>query len=169
MRRKRGRKRSLDRVIPAGDLLLKLMSDGLSIRKAAAYCGLDPRSVRRAAQSDEQFAQAYGRAKIEAEKKCLNAIMRAIHTDWRSAAWLLERTQYRDYGKRDPDSITPAQLAHVIERLVGVIATKVPPEHINSVLEGINEVRNAFRKEECDDTESTQPEWPDDGADVPAG
>ena len=47
-----------------------------------------------------QFSHAIKRAEVEAMMRALAQINTAMATDWRAAAWLLERSYPHEYGRR---------------------------------------------------------------------
>jgi transposase len=73
---------------------------------AAALCGITSRSYRnwmaRGRRGEEPyaaFAQAMERAEAMGEARCARLIDEASLTDWRPAAWWLERRHPEEWGR----------------------------------------------------------------------
>jgi len=112
-------------------LLLKLISDGLGWRTAAQCIGLDPNAVVYAAEHDRRFARDLLLAERALDREGVQRLLAAARNPrhWRAAAWLLERLNPDDYGRkrtRQPalDRRTVDQLADAFVALV----RKLPPE-----------------------------------------
>jgi len=49
--------------------------------------------------------------------------------DWKAAAWMLERRDRENYGRRDPDSLSRAQMVDVMGKFAGVLMAAVPVKY----------------------------------------
>ncbi|MEK6236129.1 MAG: hypothetical protein N2C14_15595, partial [Planctomycetales bacterium] len=60
--------------------------------------------------------------------RTLRRVLEASAWDWRAGAWLLERRWWRDFGRRPAESVSPRELAAVLERAVDLLLVEVPDE-----------------------------------------
>jgi len=81
---------------------------GNTIRTACAMAGISDKSFYRWLKEAEhapeghelrEFRDTVKRAKAVAEHRNVMAIQKAAQKDWRAAAWFLERTRPKDWGK----------------------------------------------------------------------
>ena len=91
--------------------------DGQPITRAARLAGLNPDTVHRWRKEDEEFDEAVEDA-LEFQIAVLTAkVDRASDTDWKAAAWRLERLRPDEFGSKKEVSVTATQsngLAEVI-------------------------------------------------------
>ena len=79
----------------------RLAAEAAGISETTFYAwqrGVFPRGADKELKS--QFSKELMRARAEAALKLLLIIQRAAHTDWRAAAWILERRFPEDFGKQ---------------------------------------------------------------------
>jgi hypothetical protein len=94
------------------DAIVKLVGNGAFIERACDEVGISERTfygwIKRGEDPDEtdprylRFLQATTRARAAFENRTLNVVVQAAPTDWRGAAWLLERlfpTRYSNMRK----------------------------------------------------------------------
>lgn len=99
-------------------------------REVAARCaGIDDSTLYRWASRGEkpnapriyrEFFEGLEKADAEAEARAIEVIMQAAETDWRAAAWWLERTRPHKYGRRlatAPTNETSSELERLIEAM----------------------------------------------------
>ncbi|HMO64815.1 MAG TPA: helix-turn-helix domain-containing protein, partial [Verrucomicrobiota bacterium] len=102
-----------------------LISAGLTMAETARYVGCHPRTIVRAMARDAPFCRAVRQAELTARFDPEVLMRRAATTNWRAAAWLLERTNPRDYGRRTPPRAAAQEIeaacAHVIETAVAEV------------------------------------------------
>ncbi len=76
---------------------------GATYELAARYAGFDDSTFRRYMSDDRPEFQAFRAAVWQAEAEGVQALLARIHTaaatDWRAAAWILERRHPDDYGR----------------------------------------------------------------------
>ena len=101
-----------------------MIRQGCTREVAARYAGIDDSTLYRCASRGEkpnapriyrEFFEGLEKADAEAEARAIEAIMQAAETDWRAAAWWLERTRPHKYGRRAEVTHEPSR---ELERLV---------------------------------------------------
>jgi hypothetical protein len=111
-----GRPRVLDEI--KRSQVVALIASGYGLVGAAKYVGCDPRSIRREAQRDDAFDLELREAEKQAKLCPLEAIRHKAHTHWRAAAWLLERTEPKQFSKRTNDSMKPSDINRLFEAVL---------------------------------------------------
>jgi hypothetical protein len=91
-----------------------LISAGCGTRTAADYVGCSPSTIRREALRNPEFHEQVRSADLSCQLSPLQAIRKAAATNWRAAAWLLERTNPARYGNQRK----PAKSAEVAEAMI---------------------------------------------------
>jgi hypothetical protein len=91
-----------------------LIATGCGFRTAADYVGCSPSTIRREALRNPEFHEQVRNADLRCQLTPLQAIMKAAATNWRAAAWLLERTNPQRYGNQRK----PAKPADVAEAMI---------------------------------------------------
>jgi hypothetical protein len=91
-----------------------LISAGCGFRTAAEYVGCSPSTIRREALRNPEFHEQVRSADLSCQLSPLQAIRKAAATNWRAAAWLLERTNPQRYGNQRK----PAKSADVAEAMI---------------------------------------------------
>lgn len=88
--------------------IIALLANGSSRRVAGRIAGCSHTTIERTAQRDPEFAAELEAAEHNVEIEALQQIRKAAKKDryWRAAAWLLERTNPRDFTRRTPDTLT---------------------------------------------------------------
>jgi transposase len=101
-----------------------MIRQGCTRDVAARFVGIDDSTLYRWASRGEkpnapriyrEFFEGLKKADAEAEARAIEAIMQAAETDWRAAAWWLERTRPHKYGRRTEVTHEPSQ---ELERLI---------------------------------------------------
>lgn len=120
---KAGRPRALD------DSKLReicaLVTAGFGLPGAAEYVGCAASTVRREAQRNLDFQEKLRKAQLASELDPLNSIRQSARSNWRAAAWYLERTNPQKYAKRNPMTLTPAEVKEFTETLANLISSEV--------------------------------------------
>ena len=102
------------------DEILQTIREGQPITRAARLCGVNPDSVHRWRQEDPDFNEAVEEA-IEFQVAVLTRkVDQASDTDWKAAAWRLERLRPDEFGSKREVNVTATQsngLAEVIKMI----------------------------------------------------
>lgn len=80
--------------------LLQLLERGLTLDPAAVLTGIPNETVAAWLRDRPDFAQAVRVAQAKCRGRLEDTILRAAKTDWRAAAWILERRWSQEYGQR---------------------------------------------------------------------
>jgi len=98
-----------------------LVSAGSSIEAAARYVSCSVLTIRREARRNRQFHESLRRSRISAELNPIQMMRSAATSEWRAAAWLLERTQPQRFAKRPPNSFSQEEVVELLGRVCDVI------------------------------------------------
>jgi hypothetical protein len=79
---------------------LRLVAVGFSTRQAAHNVGVSPSTVREKVRTSREFASRYEDSKAQAIPVLAESIYKASQKSWRASAWLLERLQPEQFGRR---------------------------------------------------------------------
>lgn len=104
--------------------------DGQPITRAARLAGLNPATVHRWREEDEEFGEAVEDA-LEFQIAVLTAkVDRASDTDWKAAAWRLERLRPDEFGAKKELQVTATQNNGIAEVIAMIEQTNdsVKPE-----------------------------------------
>ena len=104
--------------------------DGQPITRAARLAGLNPATVHRWREEDEEFGEAVEDA-LEFQIAVLTAkVDRASDTDWKAAAWRLERLRPDEFGAKKELQVTATQSNGIAEVIAMIEQTNdsVKPE-----------------------------------------
>jgi hypothetical protein len=104
--------------------------DGQPITRAARLAGLNPATVHRWREEDEEFKEAVEDA-LEFQIAALTAkVDRASDTDWKAAAWRLERLRPDEFGAKKELQVTATQSNGIAEVIAMIEQTNdsVKPE-----------------------------------------
>ena len=100
--------------------ILQTIREGQPITRAARLCGVNPDSVHRWRQEDPEFNEAVEEA-VEFQVAVLTRkVDQASDTDWKAAAWRLERLRPDEFGSKREVNVTATQsngLAEVIKMI----------------------------------------------------
>lgn len=94
---KRGRPRALDDT--KRGQVCALVSAGAGLRQAAEYVGCSHSTLCREARRDAGFREQLRRARATTQLAPLQSMRQAAQTNWRAAAWMLERSDPEQYGR----------------------------------------------------------------------
>jgi hypothetical protein len=122
--------------------VVALVANGSSRRVAARYVGCAPSTITRTAARDPQFGAELAHAEQMAEINLLRAIQAAGKKPkyWRAAAWLLERRNVNDFGRRSPNMLTDEQVAEMINQMVEVLHEDVSEENYARALRKLDQL-----------------------------
>lgn len=119
--------------------ILATVALGVWPDRAAQIHGVNPASMRKHKQRNDDFVTALEKAEAEAEGAFHGRILKASGKHWTAAAWMLERRWPNRYAKREPEvqvtvsnevNVTPngppepeqfGDMLDYADRLVGVI------------------------------------------------
>lgn len=110
-KKKNGRPRKLKGSVDAQ--VMACLAMGASIKDATDYVGLDYSTILKRRDSDPSFSKRMRHAVALGKRRLVFKIMAA--SDWKAAAWMLERKWWKEYAKRTPDL---EQLAALAQRAV---------------------------------------------------
>jgi hypothetical protein len=121
-----GRPRSLDdakrREIAA------LLTAGYPIHAAAEYVGCSPRTIKREIRRNSEFAERVRRAETAGQLEPLSTVRNAAKSDWRAAAWYLERTNPDRFAKRNPVLLKPDEVLEQLDSIAEQMLHEVKDE-----------------------------------------
>lgn len=127
--------------------ILAILGVGGTRDMAAQYIGCHPRTLRRAAERDPEFAKKIIQAETTLENACLDTISKASRDPkyWRCAIWALDRVYPQRYAQGKRDMLSSKQIRDITEGVVGVVLSALPesvitPE-LRERLEEISETR----------------------------
>jgi hypothetical protein len=114
------------------NLIIVLIGRGASRREAAAYVKCHHTTIGRAAARDEAFGAKLSQVEMAASLARNGMIHRAASEPkyWRAAAWMLERRNPEDYGKRSPNTFTADQVQSLLASVCTAALATVQPEKV---------------------------------------
>ncbi len=115
--RKPGRPAKLDG--KAKTQIVAMIAVGCSRARAARLAGVRPSALAMLTKRDPAFAEEIKQAEKRREMEALASIRRASGKSWRAAAWLLERTMRRQYGR--PSAAKTAKRANKSSPMKGML------------------------------------------------
>ena len=142
--------------------ICSLIGAGASRTAAARHVGCSPSTIYRETQRDGIFQAQLEKAEADFEVVLVARIGEAARskTQWRAAAWLLERRCPGQFRLRNPKLLTLAELQIAISQVVSVLTESLEESKQAEILQRIGEVLEEF--EEDGSTE------PDDGEESPS-
>jgi hypothetical protein len=116
--------------------IIGMLSMGCSRRMAAKQVGCAPSTITRTAERDEEFREEIADAESQADIRALKLIRNTAQQEryWRVAAWLLERRNPEEYGRRAPHTFTGTQVTEFLLRGLREVVAAVPEEDLSDVL-----------------------------------
>ena len=116
--------------------ILALLAMGCSRRMAARQVGCAASTITRTAERDEEFHNQIADAEAQADVRALRLISRTAQQEkyWRVAAWLLERRNPEEYGRRAPHTFTGTQVTELLLRGLKEVVRSVAEENLADVL-----------------------------------
>ncbi len=115
-----GRPKKLDSA--KQDQICALITVGCTRRTAAQHTGVSCTGIRNLARRDREFADRLQRAEMLREANALKHIYNAGAKNWRTAAWLLERTFPDDYARKRPKSFSYDEARGLMEEVWETLA-----------------------------------------------
>jgi hypothetical protein len=129
--------------------ILAIIAVGCSRRTAARYVDCAPSTIRYAAERDPDFAEKLAHAENASELMHLRNINTAAKEprNWRASAWALERLRPESYGSRDPDILTPSQIADLLQQVAAMIVAEVPVDRYRkAVMKKLEEILREMKE-----------------------
>ena len=120
---KKGRPRALNETKRRE--ICALVSAGAGIHRAAQYVGCSQSTINREAQRDEEFREQLRRAKATTQLAPLQAMRQAVQTNWRAAAWMLERSDPEQFGRRYRNAFGAKELRALARDLMAIFDTEI--------------------------------------------
>lgn len=118
-----GRPRALDEIKKRE--VCALVAAGCGIEGAAHYVGCAASTVRREALRDPAFHEQLRRSEMSAQLAPLRSMQQFAATDWRAAAWLLERTYPQRFARRNMRYITPEEIEGLFVMLAEAVGEEI--------------------------------------------
>jgi hypothetical protein len=102
-----------------------IVAAGGSLRAAARYVGCSINTIRREALRNESFKKQLGEAQLHAHLSPLKALRDAYQTHWRAAAWMLERTNPRQFARPSPKGYNPEEVSEILEEIIETASEEI--------------------------------------------
>ncbi|NOZ40790.1 MAG: hypothetical protein GXP24_11265 [Planctomycetes bacterium] len=120
---KNGRPRALDETKRRE--ICALVTAGAGIERAAQYVGCSHSTICREARQDDEFREQLRRAKATTQLGPLQAMRQAVQTNWRAAAWMLERSDPEQFGRRYRNSLGAKELRALARDLMAIFDDEI--------------------------------------------
>jgi hypothetical protein len=122
-----------------------LMTAGYDLSGAAQYVGCSTWTIRREIELNEEFAERFRKASLAAELEPLNFIRHNARSNWRAAAWYLERHNPQRYAKRNPVLVNPQEMVELMKTLSHIVFNQVRSKRVrNRILRRLMEISGEF-------------------------
>lgn len=108
--------------------VLALLATGGGLGLAARYVGCSRQTIRREAERDEEFGRQLREAQLSASLQPLNTLQGAAKTNWRAAAWLLERAHPEKFGPGRMVDTMPAYYEEKFNDLADILIDEITDE-----------------------------------------
>lgn len=105
-----------------------LLTAGYPMCAAADYAGCSVRTIKREINRNPEFGDRVRRAAIVGQMDPLATVRNAARTDWRAAAWYLERTNPDQFVKRNPVLVKPEDMLKLMDDLAEKMLLEVQDE-----------------------------------------
>lgn len=87
------------------ETLFEALMIGMNITDACSWAGMSRETYYKRLGADPGFSSQIERAQLKAKSEALKVIHGAAMTQWRAAAWYLERKYPKEYGPRPQDPV----------------------------------------------------------------
>ena len=98
-----------------------MVACGCTIEAAARYVCCNVVTIRREARRNPEFHELLRKAAIRAQVTPVNVLHDAASSDWRAAAWLLERTDPHRFAKRAAQTYSEAEVRDLLGRVCDAV------------------------------------------------
>lgn len=121
---------------------------GCSRRRAARLLGINESTIRMAMTRDEAFLNRVHRSESHREAIALDHVRNAAEKHWRAGAWLLERINPGEFGKRRYVAVTRDEMVRMFEEFGGAVVSAVKnPDDRRVVVEKLEKIRRAVKQQ----------------------
>ena len=128
------------------DLLCGLVGVGLSRVRAARHVGISRSTFYRLLKREPEFASRLRQSEMQGEVLPLRQIINHGKTNWRAAAWVLERTMPDLYGRRAPFTVTHGDLmAILLAQAKLYLSDLAQTEYFDKVAERLRQLNDLLR------------------------
>lgn len=86
--------------------IVKAIADGNTHKVACAIGGIDPATFYRWMETHSDFCETVKKAEAEAEAFHVDRIKLHSFRNWQASAWMLERRNPEEWGKKDKVDVT---------------------------------------------------------------
>lgn len=108
------------------ELILETLKVGMSLADAATRVGVARSTINGEANRDPEFLTGIKRARLEGKFVAAQCFLKGASSDWKAAKDFLARTWPEEWAQRDPDAITPVQLAESLLQIAMTIQSGLP-------------------------------------------
>jgi hypothetical protein len=98
---------------------------GATRREIAQLLKVHASTIARTAERDEKFAKEIEESEALCKLRPMKAMFFAMEKHWRAAAWMLERMQPDQFGRRKGEVFARREVREVVDRLLEFVETKV--------------------------------------------
>lgn len=95
-----------------------IVGAGCALQVAAQYVGCSVLTLRREVLRNPAFKRKLSEARLQAQLAPLRAIRQAGDSQWRAAAWLLERTSPRQFSRPSPHGYNSDEVREIVDLLI---------------------------------------------------
>jgi len=122
---------------------------GCSRRRAARLLGINESTIRMAMTRDEAFLNRVHRSESHREAIALDHVRNAAEKHWRAGAWLLERINPAEFGKRRHIEVTRDDVAIMFKEFAGAVMNVLKnPDDRRAVVEKLEKISIAVKLHE---------------------
>jgi len=114
--------RHTKRTKETSDKVYEAISDGNTHKVAAALAGIHVSTFYRWMEDDSEFSDTVRKAEAFSESFHVEQIRKASNSNWTASAWMLERRNNQEWGKKDRLDVTSGD-----EKIEGFKITLVNP------------------------------------------
>lgn len=102
-------------------------------------------TLNRERHRDPEFDAAVKLAEFQGKTTNIKRVQQAGEKDWRAAAFLLERKYYREFARRNPESLSLQSVVGVVSRLFTRWLGKIPQEQHVGLLADLESTLDELR------------------------
>ncbi|TWU25913.1 hypothetical protein [Bythopirellula polymerisocia] len=124
--------------------ICSLIGIGAGFDEAARHVGCSVATIRREANRDPLFAEQLAVAETAAGLSPLRALRSAASTNWRAAAWLLERTCPERFARRKPELLQPSEVRTMLDEIASIMADEITNKaELKNMCQRLDELQKA--------------------------